>query len=427
MNKNLFCASLIGVLAGVAVYAQEEPTGYTLTDLGPLGPAGQVLNISRNSVISGAVTVADGSDHAVLWHKRLMFDIGVHGLGGANSIAFGVNASSQAVGGAETDKPDPHAADFCGFKAYGVSTSGAACVAFIWQNGIMTPLATLGGYNGTASQINTVGEVAGETESATPDPDCPHKLQLKPVTWQNGKVRELPTYPGDPDGVAYAINDNGQVVGSTGTCKDFNPALQLSIQPLHPRLWEPDGTVKDLGSLGGTGHGFANLAINLNNLGHVVGLSDLAGDTVNHAFLWTHEKGMQDLGTLPGDIGSGAIAINDADEIVGLSLDADFNPRAFVWQAGVMTDLNTLVSGTTLHLLFASALNSHGEIAGLAVDTHTGDLHGYLATPHERAVAHEAASEPAVTSRSFKPEDARRLLQTVQRFVRFGVRIPEPR
>jgi hypothetical protein len=48
----------------------------------------------------------------------------------------------------------------------------------------------------------------------TPDSTCPsagpQKLQFKPIVWQNGKARELPTHPGDPDGNAVAINDLGQ-------------------------------------------------------------------------------------------------------------------------------------------------------------------------------------------------------------------------
>ena len=105
------------------------------------------------------------------------------------------------------------------------------CAPFLWQQGVMAPLPTLGGNNGTASQINRWGMAAGEAENTTLDPDCPHKRQFKPVKWVNGAIHELPTYPGDPDAVAYAINDKGQVVGSSGTCATPNPALQ---PPRHP-------------------------------------------------------------------------------------------------------------------------------------------------------------------------------------------------
>jgi probable HAF family extracellular repeat protein len=90
---------------------------------------------------------------------------------------------------------------------------------------------------------------------------------------------------------------------------------------------------------------------------------------------------MQDLGTLPGDANSAAISINDNGDLVGASLDAKFNPRAFLRQNGTMTDLNTLIpTNSTLYLLLAYSINSSGQIVGLAV-TSSGALHAFLATP----------------------------------------------
>jgi probable HAF family extracellular repeat protein len=373
-------ASIAASLLLVSLATAHTPR-YRLTDLGPVGPGGLPLYISANGIISGAAAASDGSDHAVLWYKRFKVDIARPGLGGANSIAFGVNAFGQAVGGAETGEPDPSRVDFCGFKTYGLPSAGGVCAPFFWQNGVMRKLPTLGGNNGTASQINRWGVAAGEAETALADPDCPERFQFKPVTWHHGRIHELPTLPGDPDAVAYAINDRGQVVGSSGTCAPFNPALQLALHPLHPILWQPDGTAISLGSLGGTGYGVGNLAININNHAHVVGTSDLAGDATAHAFFWRSETGMEDLGTLPGDVGSGAVGINDSDEVVGVSLDASFNLRAFVWHRGEMTDLNLLVPASRLHLMLATSVNARGDIIGLAVDTGTGELHGYLAAP----------------------------------------------
>jgi probable HAF family extracellular repeat protein len=125
-------------------------------------------------------------------------------------------------------------------------------------------------------------------------------------------------------------------------------------------LWQRDGTVIDLGNLGGTGQAPAlgNWAISINEQGQVVGSSD-RGDGTNHAFLWTRQTGMQDLGTVPGDTNSGAIGINDEGDVVGVSSDSSGNLRAFVRQNGVLTDLNTLIpAGSPLYLLLANSINS---------------------------------------------------------------------
>jgi probable HAF family extracellular repeat protein len=113
-----------------------------------------------------------------------------------------------------------------------------------------------------------------------------------------------------------------------------------------------------------------------------VGVSDLAGDTTSHGFLWTKATGMQDLGTYPGDIGSAAISINDQGVIAGLSvIDAKGDSRAVVWNNGVLTDLNTLVQhNPPLYLITACAVNNKGEISGLGV-TSSGEIHTYRAAP----------------------------------------------
>ena len=65
----------------------------------------------------------------------------------------------------------------------------------------MIPLPTLGGYNGVATQVNNLGEVAGYAENSIPDPHCPppQVLHFKPVVWKNGRIHKLPTFRGDPD------------------------------------------------------------------------------------------------------------------------------------------------------------------------------------------------------------------------------------
>ncbi|HLY17538.1 MAG TPA: hypothetical protein VKR61_09945, partial [Bryobacteraceae bacterium] len=327
-------ASLLGTVA-----MAQSPT-YTVTDLGIVGLNGQPFAITDNSLVSGGAQIGN-TLHAVFWYKGRMVDISTPGLQGQNSQAFGVNRWGQVVGEAQTTTPDPNGEDFCGFAALGLSSSGTTCVPFVWQNGVMHALPTLGGNNGWAFKINIWGAVAGTAEKDTPDSTClsgsPQKLRFKPVVWINGHPRELSTDPGNPDGSANAINDLGQVAGASGACAAaFNYIFETYLQPLHALLWE-DGKTTDLGTLGGTGLGptpfNGNQALDLNNRGQVVGSSDLKGDANFHAFLWTRETGMQDLGTVPGDANSVAIGINGAGQVVGVSLDPTLTYfRAFLRQ-----------------------------------------------------------------------------------------------
>jgi probable HAF family extracellular repeat protein len=378
-----------------ATQAKEAaPGSYSVIDLGVVGgPPGGPYVISNNGLVSGAAATNDGRMHAALWFEGLKLDIGIPGLGGPNSAAFGVNRIAQAVGQAETS--DSNAEDFCGFNSYGF-TSSTACLPFLWQDGVMTKLATLGGENGYANMINSRGEVAGLAETAVKDSasSCPvHRFE--PVVWGNGVIRELPTYTGDSDGVAAWINDKGDVAGASGTCAPFNPNSGLYLTENHALVWQ-NGKATDLGNLGPNGiPGAGNHACAINNRGEAVGHTTSDASTV--AFLWSREKGMKGLGTLPGDFASFAIGINDEGQVVGQSIGTDFSSfRAFLWEKGVMTDLNTLVAvnPTKLSLLAGESINDRKEIIGLAVDG-AGNYHGYLAIP-EGSEAKNESTAPAV-------------------------------
>jgi probable HAF family extracellular repeat protein len=379
------------VLTG-SVWAQEQSARqeggktfarYNIFDLGLIGnpPAGAYI-IRNDGLISGGAATPGGEMHAVLWVRGQKFDIGTPGLGGPNSAAFGVNEFGQTVGQAETSLSN--AEDFCGFNAYGFPSS-TACRAFLWQDGVMRKLPTLGGDNGYANSINNRGVVAGiaETDATDPTPGCPVH-QFEPVIWENGEIHPLPPYQGDSDGVAAQVNNKGQVAGASGTCGSFNPNTGLYLVENHALLWD-NGVATDLGNLGGEGGLAGNHACALNNRGQVVGHSDLPNDATFHGFLWTRETGMQDLGNLQGDFASLALGINDAGVVVGASLGPGLSTsRAYLWKKGTMTDLNTLVDAnpSKLYLLEAVSINSRGEIVGVALAN--GEAHGFLGIPSLR-------------------------------------------
>jgi probable HAF family extracellular repeat protein len=419
-------ATLIAASALLGATGIAQSPHYTVVDLGAVGsPPGQPLFIAGNGLTAGAAAVGPGGPmHAALWYRAQRLDIGMPGLGGRNSMALGVNERGQVVGQAQTTAPDSE--DFCGYNALGFP-SPAACVPFVWQNGLMSRLPTLGGANGSAYSINNRGEVAGMAETARmdPTPGCPVR-QFEPVIWRNGGIQPLATSGmdshgqpfKDTDGVVAAINDNGQAVGASGSCAPFNTNSGLNLVENHALLWERDGSVTDLGNLGGIGGIAGNHGCAINNQGEVVGHSELLNNATFHGFLWTRRTGMKSLGVLPGDYASLGLGINDRSQVVGASLDASFTPRAILWQNGAMTDLNTpgvvTANPAGLYLLIAASINAVGEIVGLGV---TADgLHGFLAIPNSDR-DHSSNSERA--TRPFLSDSARRFL-----FHRLGLRKP---
>jgi probable HAF family extracellular repeat protein len=182
---------------------------------------------------------------------------------------------------------------------------------------------------------------------------------------------------------SFGINDKGQAVGSSGSCstQGLPPG---NTTGLHAVRWEKDGTPRYLGTLGNGNNTQFNAATSINNRGEVVGTSQYTDGTV-HSFLWREAAGMEDLGTLPGafaTIAGCCHTINNRSEVVGFSIDGT-GSTAFVWEDGVIADLNTLIrAGSPLHLLNAEALNDEGEIVGQAcVLPACTEFHAYRARP----------------------------------------------
>jgi probable HAF family extracellular repeat protein len=122
--------------------------------------------------------------------------------------------------------------------------------AFVWENGRLTNLGTLGGNEISAIAINESGQVIGLSQVAG-------SSQQHPFLWQRGRMVELATLSGRFDEVLQ-INDNGQIIGSSKT--------RTGSQP--PVVWE-DGEITKLGGLAGQGAH----AVAINNRGQIVGTS----------------------------------------------------------------------------------------------------------------------------------------------------------
>ncbi len=390
--KALVAGSALGVallLTGsvqggrLAAGARTAGTHYQVTNLASLGgttSAGSSIN--NGGWVAGSSNLAgDQAQHASLWTGGSVIDLGT--LGGPNSgVLWPVKNDRGIITGiSQTASPDPLGERWsCSAFFPAATATGHQCLGFVWQDGTMSPLPTLGGTNGFATGANNQGEIVGWAENTVHDATCvpPQVLQFRAVVWgpRPGQIRELPPLPGDTVSAATALNNRGQVVGISGICD----RAVGRFSAVHAVIWR-DGRPTDLGTLGGVAW---NTPMSINQRGDVVGFGNASaaagGSFAVHAFLWTRKGGIRDLGTLPGDTTSQALGVNDRREIVGTSCDAAFNCRAVIWGSGEITDLNTLVApGYGGTLTTANDINESGRITGQAFDD--GSLVAFVAEP----------------------------------------------
>jgi probable HAF family extracellular repeat protein len=319
-----------------------------LTDLSPLrggtSSCGQGINV-RGDVAgfssNGSIDPLTGIPEidAVLWRNREILNLGT--LGGNNSYAIAMNGRGQIAGDAFNTIPDPFAGTLVPFGATEVH-------AFLWEEGAMQDLGTLGGTESRAYFLNERGEVTGISYTNSTPNATTGIPTFDPFLWSHGRMIDLGTLGGTMAG-PNAINSRGQVAGLSNLAGD---------QTAHPFLWDR-GKLKDLGTLGGS-YGEAD---GLNDEGAVVGFAYVADDSHVDAFLWENGK-MKDLGN-PG-CDSSAAAINNRRQAVGTGLLAGCSIRhALLYQEGERYDLNDLIPpGSNFELVIAWYINEEGVIAG---------------------------------------------------------------
>jgi len=320
---------------------------YVVTDLGTLGgPSSAAYDINESGrVVGWAKNAGDPNfpnDPAYQYKRGFLYEDGVMSgigtLGGDESWAYGVNESGQIAGEA---------------LAFGALNFKRA---FFWEDGVMTDLGTLGGPYAFAWDINDVGQVVG---SAAPD-----QFQGQAFLWQDGVMTDLGTLGGNSS-YAYGINNAGQVVGW---------ARYTTNTKRHAFLWQ-SGVMTDLGTFGGT----LSEGWDINQAGQVVGWAETSSGAW-HAFKW--ESGvLSDLGTL-GGTHSLAYGINDRGAVVGKSY-TEGDPgtyAAFLWDGEALVNLNSLIDPNLGWVLNQGrSINNLGQIVGAG--TIDGESHAFLMTP----------------------------------------------
>jgi probable HAF family extracellular repeat protein len=367
--------SVLAMLDGMA--AQDNPSPqhgsrhhqYKLIDLGTFGgPASFIpsLEVSINSrgtaIMQGDTSTSDPFypncfqdcfvNHAGAWRDGVLTDLGALNSSTNSCQPTWINDRDVIVGACENGLIDPLA-------------NFPEIDAAVWKRGQIVDIGTLGGNASASMAINNRGLVTGNAYNTIPDPFYGTLgplnafwafgvTQMHAFLWQDeGPMQDLGTL-GGPDSIGEFVNERGKVAGVSFTSFVANPNTGIPTQD--PFLWD-DGRMIDLGTLGGT----AGWPYGLNNKGQVTGQSRLADDVRYHAFLW--DRGvLKDLGTLGGD-NSSARWINDAGEVVGR---AEFSPglrtrHGFLWKNGVMNDLGILAGDTCAT---AYAINSSEQIVG---------------------------------------------------------------
>jgi probable HAF family extracellular repeat protein len=357
--------------AEAAAEPKHKRRGYHVIKLRSLGGTASGGNSINNlSWVTGTSTRADNAKtRATLWLFGLKLDLGT--LGGPSSgVIWPVKNNIGVISGiAQTAELDPYGEDWS-CSAF-LPDTGHVCRGFVWERGRMRALPTFGGTHGFATGTNNRRETVGWAENTVRDSTCvaPQIFQFRAALWGPGpdQMRELPPLGDDRTSAATAINDRGQVVGISGDCG----GSVGSVSADHALLWE-DGVPTDLGDLGAD---YWNTPMAINERTEVVGFANnpaLADPPTRFrplAFLWTEADGMRSLGTLSSDpqATSQGLGINNRGQVVGLSCLSGAC-SAYLWEDGVMTDLNTLVtSGDREHLFYAGDINDFGVITGQSV------------------------------------------------------------
>jgi hypothetical protein len=175
--RNFWIAGVATIVLGSSsnAFAQQ---GYKITDLGinnskdNFSMAMGLNNQGWAENMDGTVNPPENNlftsvsrGRAVISIYGFNIDLGTLGKPDGNSWINwgGINDRGEAVGQSETADPDPNSEDICGFGTH------LTCVPFLWRDGHMSALPTLGGHNGQASAINNLGEAVGFAENGALD------------------------------------------------------------------------------------------------------------------------------------------------------------------------------------------------------------------------------------------------------------------
>ena len=222
----------------------------------------------------------------------------------------------------------------------------------------LTALEVPGATSVTVKDINNAGQAVGTYQ----DQD----FVSHAVLWDAAGWHELAIPSGaEVLGIAIAINDAGQIVG---TADDF-----MTLRGL---LW--NASTPDQYTVIGDGSALQVQPLAISESGVVVGSVRLQQGVPNHAFVWQESTGLVDYGLqdptmLDPDQNARWSAVNSAGRIVGNWYTQSSNIHATVGQVGTPAVLS-MSSMTESLASFPAAINEAGIAVGVGLDPATSKL-----------------------------------------------------
>jgi probable HAF family extracellular repeat protein len=232
------------------------------------------------------------------------------------------------------------------------ATLALACLAPVWGQAhkapafTVTDMGNLGGEESVAYAINNQGQLVGGADTGVTGKDG--EFDTFVFLWSHGSKHKISVLPGRHY-YATGINNQTQIVGAYSA----RPQGGIYIPFLYT-----GGQVHLLGVLHRYGGELAiSAAQAINEHGEIVGLSN------GQAFAWTHGK-MHGLPMPHGFTTTTAFAVNDHGQITGSGVGPGgkyFRSHALLWQNGQVTDLGTLPGFGDIE---AHGINNQGQIVG---------------------------------------------------------------
>ena len=358
--------SIAAIFAVVLVFGDRvggvgRLPSYTITELGTLGGTesfAYAIN-NRGDIVGSSRLVGDSSTHGFLFGLGRMMDlnplnsgfvqtVGPTGINNRGEIASGlVREGVYAAATYNSKNGEITVLGSFGGLAFGSFSGTATAIndsgetvgysyiddlnrhAFLYKNGQMTDIGSLGGYSAALS-INNAGDIVGFSSESVNGP-------AHPFLYGKGGMSQInPFDQPSGEGIAWKLSNGGTVVGEALNGPYINGFIYFK------------GLVTNVGTLEG---GRNSHAYSINDGGDVVGVADSPFEDV--CFDYEAEQTVQ--------------CIN-------------FSYQGFLFKDGVMTDLRDLVGRNSgWDALYAFDINNRGQITGYGL--RSGQFRAFVLTP----------------------------------------------